>query len=298
MAKKTKPKTAEVVSTGKPTVVKTEGKEVVVKPSNPSAIAVVEKARGAAEEMSAQDVALPTIILMQSKSTFVEDDKNNIKVGDMIHSMTEAVVGSKTTKPIKFVTCFMFKTRQIFHGDGEKPEYIRTEAWTKEMAGDDYQSLVKVDGKDVVETRKLVYNHCGYLSDHTRKVGDRIAASPVVIKFKGMSKKHCRKQLNSYIQDLALFNEASWQYEFILTAMAEEHEDYGKIQVWQSKLGNKVSAELDQFGEILYHRFKDLQNAGKLEASDKEENTEVGTSETAVNINEKEIPKEAKKVAF
>jgi len=294
---KTKTTKAEVVNTTKPTVVKTEGNEVVVKPPNPL-VASAPKARGAAEGMSSQDVAMPTVILMQAKSTFVEDEKKKIVSGDFVHSSTELVLGGKG-KPLKFVSCFMFKTVQIWHGDENNSVYIETKAWTPAMVNDEYQSVVKVDGKDVLETRKLVYNHCGYLPDHARKIGDRMAASPVIVKFKGLSKKHCRKQLNSMITDLSMFNEASWQYEFELSTMAEETEKFGKHNVWQIKLGNKVSAELDTWGEILYHKFAELQNAGKLKASDNDENTEgAANGQQETNINEKEIPKDAKKVAF
>jgi len=283
----------------KPDVVTNEGTAVVVKPAAQVPSTEVVKPRGAAENMDAQDVAIPTIILMQSKSTFVEDDTNKIVVGDMVHSMTEEVVGHKESKPLRFVSCYMFKTRQIFHGEGKDAKYVDTEAWLPSMANDDYQSLVKVDGKDVMETRKLVYNHCGYLPDFVREVAGRSVASPVVIKFKGMSKKHCRKQLNSTITDLADFNEASWEYEFLLTAKAEEHDEYGKIQVWQAKLGDKVCEGLETFGQILYNRFKGLQSSGKLKASDKEENTEGTTNEKeTVNISEKDVPAEAGKVTF
>lgn len=290
MAKKAAKKVEEEA---KPTVVKNEGTAVVVKPAAPLEAVAPQKARGAAEQMTGQDVALPTIILMQAKSTFVEDETNEIKVGDMVHSMTEEVVGHKDKKPLNFVSCYMFKTVQIFHGEGDSAKYVRTEAWSPKHAAEEYQELVKVEGKDVLETRKLVYNHCGYLPDYARQVGERVAASPVVIKFKGLSKKHCKKQVNSMIQDLALFNEASWEYPFTLTAKSEETAEYGKYQVWQAKLGKKVSAELDAFGETLYQRFKELQNLGKLEASETEEKVEGNEKEI-----EKEIPTEAGKVSF
>jgi len=277
-------------------VVKNEGTTLVVKPAS-ELPAIPRRALGAAECMDARDVAIPTVILMQAKSTFVEDESSDIKIGDFVHSMTEEVLGHKDKKPLKFVSCYMFKTYQIFHGEGDNAKYINTEAWTPARSLDEYQSIVQVDGKDVMETRKLVYNHCGYLPDHTRQVGERVAASPVIVKFKGLSKKHCKKQINSYITDLSDFNQASWQYEFILTSKIEDTAEYGKYQVWQSALGDKVSKKLDDFGYILYQRFKSLQDAGKLEASDKEDHTPDVQSEEK-QINEKEIPAEAKKVSF
>lgn len=259
-----------------------ETKAVATKTKSEVAVANQALRTGAAENFDSQDIALPTVLLMQAKSAFVEDEELDIKSGDFVHSITQEVLGDKK-KPLDFVAVYMFKTFQVFKDD----EYVETVPWTQENKHRTYD-----------EGYRLVYNYCGYLPSKAREVAGRFVASPIVIKFKGLSKKHCRKQINTVIEDLATFGEASWQYPFSLSSTQETTEEYGKFHVWQAKLGKKLSDEMAQFGALMYNKFKDLELAGKLKADEVEEKLDDNGEKVVKNAKESAIPKDAQAPTF
>jgi hypothetical protein len=107
---------------------------------------VVSQGQSALEELgvSASDLAIAKILLMQSTSEMVGDGKANF--GDMVNSLTGDKLGS-IGKPVEILPLAVNKSWVIFDMSSGQPEFLRTEAFTAANANQPWEG--EEDGKPV-----------------------------------------------------------------------------------------------------------------------------------------------------
>lgn len=93
------------------------------------AVAIKEQANAMASTMSdlgisAQDLTIPRVMLMQNTSEQVGDGK--AKLGDLVNSQTNVVIGSITT-PVDIIPLRMRKTLRVYDVSGSHPKLRRVE---------------------------------------------------------------------------------------------------------------------------------------------------------------------------
>lgn len=139
-----------------------------------------------APPVSAQDIVIPKIMLMQGLSELVTEGK--AAFGDFVDSMTGEKLGHVVNKSIEFIPFHMEKKFMISTFDPEKKKYIyaRMEAVTAENENLPWEDTV--DG--VAIKRQLIRNFFVLLPSDM--------SMPYVVSFKGMSTQ-AGKQLSTYM---------------------------------------------------------------------------------------------------
>jgi hypothetical protein len=87
---------------------------------------IAEMAKAFGGPVSTTDVLIPKILLMQSLSDFVVDDK--AAAGDLVDSVSGEVVAGKG-KHLEVIPISMYKTVVIERNNGSKWEYVRTQPY-------------------------------------------------------------------------------------------------------------------------------------------------------------------------
>ena len=82
--------------------------------------------KGVAADLAASDIQIPTLMLMQSNSTFVTESKGKIIAGDFLHSITREKWGNADEDTIELVFAYMFKTLVTSDVTGVKT-WVRTQ---------------------------------------------------------------------------------------------------------------------------------------------------------------------------
>jgi len=269
-------------------------KEIAVKTASGLVIHTKSKLMGVASNLSSQDVAIPSLMLMQSNSTFAQES-DDINSGDFLHSTTREVWGKKNTKPIELVFFFMFKT-QIVSDVSVTKAWLATNQWTEEMELAPYE--IEEDGKLI--RREKCFNYVCFKADEAREVMNPITgeltatASPIVVKFKGGSMKN-GKRLNQVFEDYCSFGAPSWATTFFLSADFEEN-DKGKYWVYNFKRGEQTAPLQQMAAEARCKQFTEMKSAVKV--SD-EESIETAPEDIVVeprNVTQAPTPTKKKKV--
>lgn len=186
------------------------------------------EAWGAGKNADKKDIVLPKILLMQGLSALV--GKGLAKVGDMIESLEEQIIGSPT-EPVEMIIFDTFKTFETYNNK----KWVSTEMFKPEMAALPWNELVN----DVDVERKTVINYYGML------VADIKAGVPfpVVITFRGMSYK-AGKKLTTLFTRLEAFEKPSASIVLSIGAEQEEN-DKGKFHVFTvAKSRNSTKEEV------------------------------------------------------
>lgn len=87
-------------------------------------------------DISAKDLEIPLLMLMQSTSEYVNDGK--AKMGDIVHSQTQEVLGGED-KPIDIVPLSVFKTLRTYDTSGTSPKLLKVEPWTTKNDDIDFE---------------------------------------------------------------------------------------------------------------------------------------------------------------
>jgi len=198
--------------------------EVVAQASTEVAVSA-ESSGTFGSQISAEDIILPKILLMQSISELVEDDTNAAKSGDFVHSLDEVVVGSKANNPVEFIALGMYKTIQTF----EDNKYVKTESWSPELAQLAYEETL---GGKVVNRNTVMNYYVIRPSDI-----ESMQVFPFVISFKRTSLKGGKK-LATKLMMLEEFGAEMYAKTFKLVAKQEEG-DKGKYYVMDIVDGRK-----------------------------------------------------------
>jgi hypothetical protein len=130
--------------------------------------------------VTAQDLVIPKLLLMQPTSEYVGADK--AKVCDIVNSQTQEVIAGPTS-PIEIVPLKMYKTWRISDMSEQPPKFMRNEPFTSDNANASWEGTEVVDGEEVPIRRDLCLNFFCLL----KKDIENNEAFPVVVTFKRTS---------------------------------------------------------------------------------------------------------------
>jgi len=164
-------------------------------------VATIGQVAQSAFGLTAKDIIIPKVLLMQAISAFVKERK--AFAGDFIHSIDER----KLTNPLEFVVINMY--REILHYEDKK--YIKRENWTDQRELEVMATKGTVV-KGVTLNPTVSYNYTVLL---TQDIED-MTPFPVIITFKKTSKRAGMK-LNTAIFSLEEFGVAPYAKTFLLT---------------------------------------------------------------------------------
>lgn len=104
---------------------------------NTRALAMKQQASEMAEQMKelgieATDLTIPVLLLMQNTSEAVGD--GHAKLGDIMNSQAEEVVGSPE-KPLEVIPLKMYKTLRIYNTAENPPKFVREEPYEANVNG-------------------------------------------------------------------------------------------------------------------------------------------------------------------
>jgi len=239
-----------------------KGKELAVNTAgNGLQVYTDQSLMGVASSLSGSDIQIPSLMLMQSNSTFVADD-DQLKPGYYIHSITKDIWGKQDKEPVELIFFDLFKT-QVTTDVTNESKWVQTVAWSADMEAEPYEEVI--DGLTI--RKELVYNYMCFRAADVRSLehpitSDRVhVATPIVVKFKGGSKKN-GKRLNQVFQDYADFGAPSWATTFMLGARHETNKKNQKFWVYDFKKGNQASQEQQLAAGALYKKLQ----ASKLTA--------------------------------
>lgn len=225
-------------------------KELTTKPTSDLVVHTKGKMKGVSSSLSAKDIQMPSLILMQANSTFVGDD-DNINAGDFIHSITHESWGKKESDPVDLVFFDMFITAVMSDVSGPMKKWVSTETWSKKHDTVPYEA--EVDG--VMIRTELCYNYLCFRPLEVREMAHLVTgevqfiARPIVLKFKGASKK-VAKRLNYTFDEYSAVGAPSWATSFLISAKTEE-KDGTKYWVWDFKRGEQTLPEVQLAAEKL-----------------------------------------------
>ncbi len=148
--------------------------------------------------VSAADLAIPRIQLMQGTSDMVGEDK--AKIGDMVNTSTNQVVGG-VDRPIEIIPMGLYKTLVVEKVEqGKKPKFLRQEPLTP--AND----KLPWDDKEQTEDGmiQIKRTHCFNFFVLVSKDVEAGEAFPTVIRFKSTSMTAGRQLATHVFKRLAL----------------------------------------------------------------------------------------------
>lgn len=228
---------------------------------------------GAVSSVGQSDVQVPTLMLMQSNSTFVQES-DDISAGDFLHSITRDRWGRKDTNLVKMVIFDMFKTQIVSDATpGSTKKWIETRSWLEDMELDPYEEIV--EGRTI--RREKCFNYAFFRVEDLREVekpdGTKgYVASPVVVKLKGGSLKN-GKRLNQIFQDYAAFGAPSWATTFLLKATLEE-KDGSKYWAYDVMRGEQTTEGEQKAAALLCKQMQNARHSNILNVVDAEEQSE------------------------
>lgn len=202
-----------------------------------NAIAVPEgtpEAWGAAEGLTAQDIIMPRMLLMQPMSDFVTG--GIAKMGTIIDSLNKEKVLADDKKEVDIVVFGSFKTWIEYHAD----EYHATVPWSPENAQLPYEEVLETDKGDIPVTRDLVMN---YYALNTEDIKNG-AAFPFVIAFRRTSMR-AGKTLGAHLVNLQSQRKPSAHSVFGLKSIKETN-DKGTYFIFD--ISKKRDATQDELG--------------------------------------------------
>lgn len=238
-------------------------KDIAVKTAGGLQVHTKSNLMGVASNLSSQDVAIPSLILMQSNSVFAQED-DDINAGDFLHSVTKEVWGKKDKEPVEMVFFYMFKT-QIVSDVTDTKKWLSTLQWEDEMENAEYEQVI--EGRTI--RYEKCYNYVCYKADSAREITNPVTgemtatASPIVVKFKGGSLKN-GKRLNQVFEDYMSFGAPSWATTFFLTAKFEENDRGNKYWAYDFKRGEQTTPTQQMAAETRCRQFTESQESIKV----------------------------------
>lgn len=175
--------------------------------------------------ISAQDLVIPKLLLMQNTSEMVGDGA--AKSCDVVNSQTLQVIGG-LTQPIEIVPLKVYKTWRVYSLAGKQPEFIRQEAVTAaniNLPWDDMEDGVPI-------RRDLCMNYFVLLMSEVTK-GE---AFPCVVSFKRTSMQ-AGKQLATHLFKMMKLNKPAYSQSIQLKVSKQKTDTntYGVFEIGAAK---------------------------------------------------------------
>lgn len=199
-------KGTQLVAVGKATLESAKALEVTLMANK--ALAVVEDISDwGVKEVSANDLIVPQILVMQGLSVLVVDEK--AAIGEFRDSLTGSLLGHYTTAPIEVIP---FYCTEVFSISKQLPDggfkYLRTDAIIKSPMKAGYNDNAPWSDKEMINgalteiKRTRRYNFFVLLPSEIEAMGE--AAMPYFISFKSTSVKEGKKLFNMmYVRNIA-----------------------------------------------------------------------------------------------
>lgn len=179
------------------------------------ALAIAQQAEAMAQQMAetgieAGDLEIPKIMLMQNTSELVGDER--AKLGDLVNTMTEEVIGG-FTQTVEIVPLKLFKTLRIYDMSGAQPKLMRAEPLTSENAKLPWEGM---EG-DIPIKRVTNMNFFVLLK---KEILDG-SSFPLVVSFKSTGMQ-AGKQLATHLFKLVALNRLPYSQSVLLTSSKEK----------------------------------------------------------------------------
>lgn len=229
--------------------------KALVSAANTAVVAFEEAPESAwgAENISAQDIVIPKILLMQGMSKLVSDGR--AAVGDLVDSITVEKLGNRK-EPLSFIPFLTFKTWIESKKKGEKYEFVRQVPMD---ATNEDLPVEFTEGESIMRRDRSLNVYVLLPRDIARGEG----VMPYVISFRRTSYQG-GKTLATMIQKLAEFNKpaASKTFELIV---ADKENDKGKFVVLT--VGEKGVTPRESMN-LAYKWYKKVRAGVKVDESD------------------------------
>lgn len=183
------------------------------------------------DSVSASDILISKILLMQSLSEFVVDDKAS--PGDLVDSVTGAVLAEKG-KTLEVIPISMFKNTVVEKFNGSKWEFETVRSF---MAGDDKFENREYEENGVKYRINPALNFYVLRADQAGQPD----ALPYVASFRRTSMKAGKVIATHFAK--ASMSKASPACRTILISSKSEKGDQGPYQVFQVQEGRKTANE-------------------------------------------------------
>lgn len=180
--------------------------------------------------VTAQDLVIPKLLLMQNTSEYVGDGK--VKMGDVVNSQTLEVL-SDTTRALGIIPLKLYKTWRVYDLSGSQPKFLRQEAITAENASLPWEAYEE----GIPIRRDLCMNFFILLLAEVEK-GE---AFPCVVSFKRTSIQ-AGKQLATHLFKMAALGRLpySQSIELKVTRQKKETNTYAVFEIGK---GTEATAE-------------------------------------------------------
>lgn len=213
--------------------------------------AKVEKAGAVADPMASvsesgnldsSDIQIPRLHLLQGLSAGV--DTGEFKMGDVLHTGDQAVLGGKET-PVLFLPFHIMKVNQKFRSDVSPKEYVCTEDYKPDTEWQEDNYLWQQ--RDGTEVTCAVNNYKTFIVHGVLPGGDDDVALPVSVTFRSSAGRGI-KPLVSHFAAVAQFNTlrgtATKPHTVVWELGSELVKDGGNsFAKWTLKKSRKASAE-------------------------------------------------------
>lgn len=198
---------------------------------------------GAGGNLDSKDLLVPRLILMQSSSTWVKEEK--FKPGSFVHSLDMVSLGGKAS-PVELIVFQSFKSIYKEKLEGKKFEWVENLPWNSETSQLPWEEII---GTEVYKNSPCINFYC----ITTKDVADG-NVFPILISFKKSGLK-TGKKLTTFLTKLQMFKSPSAAITFNLTSYLEE-KDGDKYYVPEISQGRKTTVDELTYAKLMYDLIK------------------------------------------
>jgi len=211
---------------------------------------------GAGENVRAENILIPKILLMQAISEFVMENHNGIKMGDFVDSVEKVKIAAHN-EPIELIIFHTFDT-WVNHLDGE---FFSTERVTSANANLPREE----ETKEGIIARDYCQNF------YALRIADlkEGLAFPYVISFKRTS-RNTGKALSTRFTKMLRLKKSSASVVVKLSAKLEKG-DKGHYYVSQVEFGRETTKEEMQECYAWYRKVVEAEKAGRVQVDEEAE---------------------------
>lgn len=248
-------------------------KELKVKEETKLAVAPQNEGWGAGENVDAQDLSTPVILIGQSTSEAVKNGE--VKYGQIYDSLTKNIIADKN----QTLDIIVFKYRKKWFIT-KGPQFVRIENFTAENANEPYEwtvngetfqrsqviEFIALNAKEVQENGQLAFPYAINFMKGSRSAGKTIATICSKLRAIGKSSASCT---------------------FTISAIEESNDKGQKYYVFNAKQGRQTTAEEQAIAKYWYDQSSTLKVVEEHEAPViAKDTTTVQTPSNKKNIDE------------
>lgn len=186
--------------------------------------------------VSATDLVIPKLLLMQNTSEYVGND--TAKMGDIVNSQTLEVIGS-VGKPVEVIPLKLYKTWRTYSLASGQPKFLREEPVTAQNASAPWEDKEPAqDGKGTIPIRRDMNFNFFVLLKSELEAGEGF---PVVVSFKRTS-MNAGKQLATQLFKMLALGRAPYSSTMKL-GVKKEKKDTNTYALFECAKGEPCSEQ-------------------------------------------------------